>query len=75
MTQRLGGMHWLMSFVGCISVLMENSSLVPSSAYAFTIVPKMLKGKKLPMNVSALRFIVLKLLRCFAGYVTSFEKL
>ena len=28
MIPRSGGMHWLMSFIGCVSVLMENSGLV-----------------------------------------------
>ena len=28
MIPRFGGMHWLMSFIGCVSVLMENSGLV-----------------------------------------------
>ena len=35
MIPRLGGMHWLMSFVGCIGVLMENSGLVPWLECAF----------------------------------------
>ena len=75
MTPRLGGMHWLMSFVGCVGVLMENSGLVPWLKSAFAGVPKMLTGKKFPMNIRALRFAVLELLRDFVDDVTSYDEL
>ena len=75
MIPRLGGRHWLMSFVGWIGVLMKNSDLVPWLECAFVGVPKMLTGKNFPMNVCALRFIVLKLLRGFVDNVTSFSNL
>ena len=42
---------------------LENNSLVPCLECAFTAVPKMLTGKKFPMNVCMLRFIVKELLR------------
>ena len=48
MVRSLGDMHWLMSFVGCIGVLMENSGIVPWLECAFAGVSKMLKGKKFP---------------------------
>ena len=54
---RLGGMHWLMSFVGCIGKLMENSGMEKVLSAAFAGVPKMLTGKKFPMNVRALRLL------------------
>ena len=55
---RLGGMHWLMSFIGCVGVLMENSGLAPWLKSAFASVQKMLIGKKFPMNMLALRLTV-----------------
>ena len=64
---RLGGMHWVMSFSGCIGKLMANSGLENIMSYAFAGVPKMLIGKKFPMNIRALRFVVLELLRGFVG--------
>ena len=75
MIQRLGGMHWLMSFFGCIGVLMENGGLVPWLERAFTNVSKMLTGKKFPKNVRALGVLVLELLRGFVDNVTSFDEL
>ena len=72
---RLRGMYWLMSFVGSIGVLLKNSSLVLWLQCAFTGVPKMLTGKKFPMKVCLLRFIMLELLRGFVVDVTSFDKL
>ena len=75
MIQRLGGMHWLMSFVGCIGVLMENGGLVLWLERAFTNVSKMLTGKKFPKNVRALGVLVLELLRGFVDNVTSFDEL
>ena len=64
-----------MSFVGCISVLKEKGGLVLWLECAFTGVPKMLTVKKLEMNVPALRFIVLKLMRGFVNNITSLDKL
>ena len=58
MISRLGGMHWLMSFIGCVGVLMENTGLVPLLQSAFARVPKMMTGKKFPMNMRALRYRV-----------------
>ena len=60
---RIGGMHWLMSFVGAVGKLMKNSVLDLLMKSAFAGVEKMLIGKKFPMNVRALRIVVIELLR------------
>ena len=60
---RIGGMHWLMSFVGSVEKLMKNSGLEHVMKTAFAGVDKMLIGKKFPMNVRTLRIIALELLR------------
>ena len=59
----LGGMHTLMSFVGCVGTLMANSGLTPILKSAFGGVEKMLSGKKFPQNIRALRLVVEELLR------------
>ena len=60
---RLGGMHMLMSFVGAVGSLMEESGQVEVMNAGFSGVAKMLNGKKFPQNVRALRIIVEELLR------------
>ena len=60
---RLGGMHMLMSFVGVVGSLMEESGLVEVMNTGFSGVAKMLNWKKFPQNVRALRIIVEELLR------------
>ena len=60
---RIGGMHWLMSFVGAVGKLMKNSGLDLLMKTAFAGVEKMLLGKKFPQNVRALRIVVIELLR------------
>ena len=60
---RIGGMHWLMSFVGSVGKLMKNSGLDMLMKTAFAGVKKVLTGKKFPMNVRALRIVVVELLR------------
>ena len=72
---RLGGMHWLMSFIGCVGVRMDNSGLVSWLHSAFAIVPKMMTGKKFPMNICALRFAVMELLKHFIYDVYSMKTL
>ena len=42
---RLGGMHWIMSFVGCVGKLMSGSGLQQLMSSAFAGVEKMLIGK------------------------------
>ena len=47
---RLGGMHWLMSFIGSVGKLVSGSGLDKLMGHAFTGVETMLTGKKFPMN-------------------------
>ena len=42
---RIGGMHWLMSFVGSVAVLMKNSGLQKIMKSVFAGAEKMLTGK------------------------------
>ena len=60
---RIGGMHWLMSFVGAVGKLMKNSGLDLLMKTAFAGVEKMLLGKKCPQKVRALRIVVIELLQ------------
>ena len=62
---RLGGMHLLMSYVGCIGYLMAGSGIVEVLSEAFGGVLKMLAGKTYPDNVRALRMLVEELIRPF----------
>ena len=59
----LGGMHFIMDFVGCIGALMAESGLKEVLASSFGSVDKMLQGKKYPQNVRALRLLTEELLR------------
>ena len=72
---RLGGMHLLMSFVGCVGTLMANSGLEELLGSAFAGVPKMLAGKNFPMNVRALRMVVEELLREKISTFTSYDEM
>ena len=69
------GMHCLMSFIGYVGVLMENSGLVPLLQSVFASVPKMMSGKKFPMNMRALRFAVIELLKGDIDDVHCYEDL
>ena len=60
---RLGGMHWLMSFVCSVGALLAGSGLKKILSSAFVGSDKMLLGKKLPMNLRAFTFVVIELLR------------
>ena len=60
---RLGGMHLLMSYCGCIGTLLTNSGIVEILESSFAGVQKMLNGKKYPQNVRALRMLTEELLR------------
>ena len=51
-----------MSFVGSVGKLVENSGLAQLMMSSFAGVEKMLTGKKFPMNIRALRFVVAELL-------------
>ena len=68
-------MHRLMSFVCCIGTVRENSGLEPWLNYPFAGVPKILTGKKFPMNVRALRFVVPELLRDLVDDMIPFDDL
>ena len=59
---RLGSKHMLMSFVGCIGVLMANPGLEEVLKAAFGGVARVLTWKNCPQNVRALRMLCKKLL-------------
>jgi len=66
---RLGGMHFLMSYIGCVGTLMVESGIADTLSAVFGGVLKMLSSKKYPQNVRALRMLVEELLRpVFAKY-------
>ncbi len=54
---RLGGMHFLMSFVGTVGANAADTGLTEVLQSAFAGVTKMLSGKKFPQNVPALRML------------------
>ena len=54
---------------------MESSDLVPLLQSAFASVPKMMTGKKFPMNMTALRFAVIELLKGHIDDVHCYEDL
>ncbi len=60
---RLGGMHTLMSFIGCVGTIMEETGLAEILGSVFGGVEKMLSGKKFPQNMRALRLLAEELLR------------
>ena len=59
----LGGMHMLMSFVGAVGTLMNNTGLEELMNSAFGGVLKTLSGKKYSQNIRALRMVIEELLR------------
>ena len=59
----LGGMHLLMSFVGCIGNLMGNTGLSNILKTAFGGVDKILLGKHFSNNIRSLRMAVEEILR------------
>ena len=72
---RLSGKHMLMSFIGCVGMLMTNSGLTALLKSAFSGVEKMLTGKKFPMNLRALRIVFLELLRGYIDEIHSYDEL
>ena len=74
MILRPGVMHQLIIFVGGIGVLAEIVVLYVGSKVHFWS-SKMLTDNKFPLNVCALRVIVLELLRGFVDNATSFDEL
>ena len=65
----------LMSFIGCVGVLMSNSGLTNLLKRAFSGVEKMLIVKKFPMNLRALRLVVIELFRGYLDEIHSYEEL
>ena len=60
---RLGGMHFLMSYIGCIGSLMAETGLEEVLSEQFGGVKKMMMGKKFPENVRAFRLLLEVLLK------------
>ena len=54
---RLGGMHWLMTFIGSVGALMAGSGLKEILSSTFAVSDKMLQEKIFPMNLRAFRFV------------------
>ena len=59
----LGGMHFLMDFVGCVGTLMADSGLKDIMSTTFGSFDKMLQSKTYPQNIRALRLLTEELLR------------
>ncbi len=72
---RLGGMHFLMSYVGAVGVLMAGSGLEKVMKAAFGGVTKMLTGKNFPQNTRALRIVVEQLLHEILCKVNTMDEL
>lgn len=72
---RLGGMHMLMSFIGCVGVLMADSGLEDIMKSCFGGVAHMLSGKKFPQNFRALRLVTEELLRAHLKGCKSHEEM
>ena len=72
---RLGGMHFLMSFVGAVGTLMSNTGLTEIMQTTFGGVPKMLRRQTFPQNVRALRMVVEELLRSIVTGTDTYDQL
>ena len=72
---RIDGMHWVMSFVGCIGKLMQNSGIDLVMKAAFAGVDSMLVGKKFQMNTRALWIVVVELLSMLIDKTTTQDDL
>ena len=72
---RLGGMHLLMSFIGCCSTLMTKSGLSYLLRSTFGSVDKMLLAKNFPQNLRALRMVAEELLRGSIDDMIKFDDL
>ena len=72
---RLGGMHLLMSFIGCVGVLMANTGLDDILKSGFGGVQNMLSGKKFPQNFRALRLVMEELLSKVVENLDTYEDL
>ena len=60
---RPGGMHTLMSFLGCIGQLMKGTGLEELLGSAFKGVSNMLNGKAWPKAMRGLRMVVVALIK------------
>ena len=58
MVQLIGGIYFLLSFIGCVRSLMAESGLVDILSCAFGGVDHMFTGNKCPQNIRALRPLV-----------------
>ena len=72
---RLGGMHFLMSYVGAVGVLMAGSGLEELMKAAFGGVTKMLTSKNFPQNTGALRIVAEQVLHQILCEVFTFDEL
>ena len=72
---RLGGMHFLMSYVGAVRVLMAGSGLEELMKAAFGGVMKMLTVKNFPQNTRDLRIVVGQVLHQILCEVNTFDEL
>ena len=71
----LGGMHFLMSYVGAVGVLMAGSRLEELMKAAFGGVTKILTSKNFPQNTRALRILVEQVLHQILREVNTFDEL
>ena len=72
---RLGGVHMLMSFVGCVGTLMADTGLKEVMESALGGVTKLLSGKNFPQNVRALRLVVEELLCSISEQSESYDEM
>ena len=72
---RLGGMHLLMSFVGCVGVLMANIGLDDILKSGFNGVQNMLSGKKFPQNARVLCLVMEEVLSKIIERLDTYEDL
>ena len=72
---RLGGMHMLMSFVGCVGTRMADTGLKEVMESAFGGMTKLLSGKNFPQNVRALRLAVEELLHSISEQSESYDEM
>ena len=72
---RLRVMHFLISYVGAVGVLMAGSELEEIMKAAFGSVTKMLTGKNFPQNTRALIIVVEQVLHQILCEVNTFDQL
>ena len=72
---QIGGMHWIMGFLGTVGVLMKNSGLVTWLKKAFRGTEKSNNGEKFLINITVLPCAMLKLLRSYAYHLQCLDGL